>query len=69
MASTIHSEIDYDKDGRQVGWLYLPHSPHSDAWGAIPIPIAVLKGGRGPTVLLTGGNTATSTRARSRSRA
>ncbi len=56
MASTIHSEIDYDKDGRQVGWLYLPHSPHSDAWGAIPIPIAVLKGGRGPTVLLTGGN-------------
>jgi hypothetical protein len=56
MASTIHSEIDYDKAGRQVGYLYLPQSPHSDAWGAIPIPIAVLNGGRGPTVLLTGGN-------------
>ena len=56
MASTIHSEIDYDKAGRQVGYLYLPQSPHSDAWGAIPIPIAVLNGGPGPTVLLTGGN-------------
>ena len=54
--STIHTEIDYDKRGRQVGWLYLPQSPHGDAWGAIPIPIAVLNGGRGPTVLLTGGN-------------
>jgi hypothetical protein len=56
MASTIHSEIDYDRPGRQVGYLYLPQSPHSDAWGAIPIPIAVLNGGPGPTVLLTGGN-------------
>jgi len=56
MASTIHSEIDYDQAGRQVSYLYLPQSPHSDAWGAIPIPIAVLNGGLGPTVLLTGGN-------------
>jgi predicted deacylase len=56
MASTIHSDIDYDRAGRQVGYLYLPQSPHSDAWGAIPIPIAVLNGGPGPTVLLTGGN-------------
>lgn len=54
--STIHTEIDYERSGRQVGYLYLPQSPHGDAWGAIPIPIAVLKGGPGPTVLLTGGN-------------
>ena len=56
MPSTIHSEIDYDRPGRQVGYLYLPHSPHTDAWGAIPIPIAVLNGAPGSTVLLTGGN-------------
>jgi N2-acetyl-L-2,4-diaminobutanoate deacetylase len=54
--STIHTEIDYDKDGRQIGHLYLPQSPHEDAWGAIPIPIAVIRNGSGATVLITGGN-------------
>jgi predicted deacylase len=54
--STIHTEIDYDKDGKQIGCLYLPQSPHEDAWGAIPIPIAVIKNGSGPTALITGGN-------------
>jgi N-alpha-acetyl-L-2,4-diaminobutyrate deacetylase len=54
--STIHTAIDYERDGKQVGHLFLPHSPHEDAWGAIPIPIAVVKNGRGPTVLITGGN-------------
>lgn len=55
-ASTIHTDIDYEKTGKQVSYLYLPQSPHTDAWGAIPIPIAVIKNGRGPTVLMTGGN-------------
>jgi len=54
--STIHTRIDFDRDGKQVGHLFLPHSPHEDAWGAIPIPIAVIKNGAGPTVLITGGN-------------
>jgi predicted deacylase len=54
--STIHTAIDYERDGRQVGHLFLPQSPHEDAWGAIPIPIAVIKNGSGPTVLITGGN-------------
>src|SRR5918994_6632952 len=54
--STIHTRIDYERDGKQVGHLYLPQSPHEDAWGAIPIPIAVIRSGRGPTVLITGGN-------------
>jgi predicted deacylase len=54
--STIHTAIDYERDGKQVGHLYLPQSPHEDAWGAIPIPIAVIKNGSGPTVLITGGN-------------
>jgi predicted deacylase len=54
--STIHTDVDYDADGKQVTYLYLPQSPHSDAWGAIPIPIAVIGNGSGPTVLMTGGN-------------
>ena len=54
--STIRDPIDYDKPGRQVGHLLLPHSPHSDAWGTIAIPIVFIQNGSGPTVLLTGGN-------------
>ncbi len=54
--SPILSDIDFDADGKQVSTLNLPHSPHEDAWGVMPIPIAVIKNGTGPTVLLEGGN-------------
>lgn len=36
--------------------LRLPWSRDDSAWGAILIPIAVIQGGDGPTVLLAGGN-------------
>jgi predicted deacylase len=54
--SAIHTDLDYDRPGRQVGLLRLPHSPHEDAWGIVPIPAAVIANGSGPTLLLTGGN-------------
>ena len=55
-ASPIFTDIDFDRDGKQVSTLNLPHSPHEDAWGVMPIPIAVIKNGSGPTVLMEGGN-------------
>ncbi len=54
--SSIITDIDFDRDGKQVTTLNLPHSPHEDAWGVMPIPIAVIKNGTGPTVLMEGGN-------------
>lgn len=54
--TTIFTDIDFDKPGKQVGFLNLPHSPHGDAWGVVPIPICVIKNGKGPTVVLEGGN-------------
>lgn len=54
--STAFATVEFDREGRQTGYIHIPHSPHSDAWGAIRIPIAVIKNGVGPTVLLTGGN-------------
>lgn len=54
--SFIGTDIDYDKEGFQSGVLRLPHSHDRSGYGYIPIPIAVLKQGEGPTVLLTGGN-------------
>ena len=52
----ISSTIDYEKSGRQTGFLRLPHSVHESAYGFIPIPVVCLKNGAGPTVLLSSGN-------------
>ncbi|MEZ5667640.1 MAG: succinylglutamate desuccinylase/aspartoacylase family protein [Alphaproteobacteria bacterium] len=54
--TSIATDLDFDRNGRQVGVLRLPHSPHHDAWGSVAIPAAVIKNGSGPTLLLTGGN-------------
>jgi N-alpha-acetyl-L-2,4-diaminobutyrate deacetylase len=48
--------IDFDRKGRQIGWVMFPHSPHDDAWGVTRVPIAVIANGRGPTVVIEGGN-------------
>lgn len=54
--ATAFTDIDLDAPGRQSGFLYIPQSPHDDAWGTVPIPMAVLANGTGPTVILEGGN-------------
>ncbi len=54
--SPIAASVDFDRDGVQHGHLKLPYSRDDSAWGAIMMPIAVVKGGKGPTVLLTGAN-------------
>ena len=55
-ATIIFSDIDFDRNGKQVDWLNLPHSVNRSAYGVISIPIAVVKNGDGPTVLLMAGN-------------
>ena len=55
MASTVFSDIDWDQPGRQVGSLFLPHSPDDDAWGVIPFRAASIRNGSGPVVVLSGG--------------
>jgi predicted deacylase len=54
--STAFTTIDLDKPGKQVGFVMIPHSPHGDAWGVTRLPIAVIANGKGPTVILEGGN-------------
>lgn len=54
--ATAFTEIDFDRQGRQVGWLHFPQSPHDDAWGTVAVPLAVLANGAGPTIVLIGGN-------------
>jgi N2-acetyl-L-2,4-diaminobutanoate deacetylase len=54
--SPISATVDFDKDGIQHGFLKLPYSRDDSAWGAVMIPVAVIKRGKGPTALLTGAN-------------
>jgi len=54
--SRLYPEIDFDRDGKQTGFLRLPHSVHRSAYGWIPIPIACFGNGAGPRVLLMAGN-------------
>lgn len=51
----ISTDIDFEAPGKQIGYLRLPHSDNNHPFGVVPIPIAVLKGAQGPTVLLVGG--------------
>ncbi|MBK1838674.1 succinylglutamate desuccinylase/aspartoacylase family protein [Azospirillum sp. YIM B02556] len=54
--SRITTDVDFERDGFQTGTLRVPHSHDRSAYGHIAIPLAVLKAGSGPTLLLTGGN-------------
>jgi hypothetical protein len=52
----ISTDIDFSRDGKQVSVLRLPHSSNASAYGVIAIPIAVIKNGDGPTVMLMAAN-------------
>jgi predicted deacylase len=55
-ANPIKSDIDFDAPGKQVGYLRLPHSVNRSAYGWIPIPVASIRNGTGPTFLITAGS-------------
>jgi N-alpha-acetyl-L-2,4-diaminobutyrate deacetylase len=52
----IRTRVDLDAEGKQFGTLDVPHSSNESAWGALRVPIVVIRRGEGPTLLLTGGN-------------
>ncbi|CAN7618455.1 succinylglutamate desuccinylase/aspartoacylase family protein [Aminobacter sp. LjRoot7] len=52
----IWTDVDFDKDGKQITSLRLPFSSDRSAYGTIPIPIVCIRNGTGPTALLISGN-------------
>ncbi len=54
--SRLVAEVDFEKEGKQTGFVRLFHSVHASAYGFIPIPIVVLKNGSGPTAVFVSGN-------------
>lgn len=55
-SNPIQATIPFDVDGEHHGFLRLPYSRDDSAWGSVMIPVSVIRGGEGPTVLLSGGN-------------
>ena len=51
----ILTTIDYEKEGKQTGYLRLPHSVHRSAYGWLPFPVACIRNGEGPTDILLSG--------------
>ena len=51
----IAASIDLDAPGKRIGHLELAWSDDEHAYGVIPVPIAVVAGGTGPSVLVTAG--------------
>ena len=64
-SSGIAVSIDLDAPGKRIGHLELAWSDDEHAYGIIPVPIAVIAHGAGPSALSPPVFTATSTRARS----
>lgn len=51
----MDTDIDYDARGKQAGYLRLHHSVTRSAYGWLPIPITVISGAPGPTLVITAG--------------
>jgi hypothetical protein len=56
MTSRIHAELDFDRNGKQTGFLRIPHSVHRSAYGWLPMPAVCVRNGNGPRVLILAGN-------------
>ena len=51
----VSSSIDWEKRGKQQGYLRVPYSHNTAGWSSIQIPVTVVAHGSGPTLLALGG--------------
>jgi predicted deacylase len=54
--SQIHATVDFDRAGKQHGHLCVPYSYNLGGWANLLVPVAVVRNGDGPTVLVLAGN-------------
>lgn len=52
----IITSLEFDKPGKQQGFLQAPYSHNLGGWANVMIPITIVARGKGPTVLVLGGN-------------
>ncbi|SDR30366.1 hypothetical protein SAMN05519103_01861 [Rhizobiales bacterium GAS113] len=54
--SRLTTRVDFERDGKQSGFISVPHSTHESAYGRVQIPVVCVRNGGGPTALLVAGN-------------
>jgi predicted deacylase len=52
----VITSLDFDKPGKQQGFLQVPYSHDLSGWANLFIPATIVSRGKGPTVLVLGGN-------------
>lgn len=52
----VFTSLDFDQPGKQHGYLQVPYSHNLGGWANVMVPITIVARGRGPTVLVLGGN-------------
>ena len=52
----VITSLNFEKAGKQQGFLQVPYSHNLGGWANVMIPITVVSRGKGPTVLVLGGN-------------
>ena len=55
-ASPVRATVDFGKQGKQYGHLYVPYSYNLGGWANLMLPVAVIGRGAGPTALVLAGN-------------
>ena len=53
-ASPVRATVDFGKQGKQYGHLYVPYSYNLGGWANLLMPLAVVANGDGPTALVVG---------------
>ncbi|MGB7320705.1 MAG: succinylglutamate desuccinylase/aspartoacylase family protein [Albidovulum sp.] len=52
----VRTGMDFDSPGKRSGFIDVAHSDNRLAFSSIRLPVGVIRGGDGPTVLLSAGN-------------
>lgn len=56
MFGAARCDLDFDSPGKRTGFIDVSHSDNRHAFSSIRLPIGVIRGGGGPTVLMSAGN-------------
>lgn len=56
MNHPVKTNINFDQEGIQEGFLAIPYSYNLSGWSQLQVPIKTISHGAGPTVLLLAGN-------------
>lgn len=54
--SPLYATVDFDRLGKQLGYIGVPYSHNLGGWANLMMPVAVVANGLGPTALVMAGN-------------